>query len=101
MGLFKLIFWPMRMLMWPIMAPLRMIHCSFKMASRFITVMLLFVNLLVTLFVAATLVIFTVVPTIMAGLYGLYWVTKKMHVGRKGRIGRMHMCVPSPRRYKP
>jgi hypothetical protein len=28
-------------------------------------------------------------------------VTKKMHVGRKGRIGRMHMCMPSPRRYKP
>jgi hypothetical protein len=101
MGLFKLIFWPMRMLMWPIMAPLSMIHCAFKMVFRFFTVMLLFANLLVTLFVAATLVIFTVVPTLLAGLFGLYWVMKKMCRGRMCKSGKMHMCMPSPRRFKP
>jgi hypothetical protein len=90
MGLFKLIFWPMRMLMWPITAPLNMIHCAFKMAFRFLTVMLLFANLLVTLFVAATLVI-----------YGLCRVMKKMCGGRMCKSGKMHMCMPSPRRYKP
>jgi hypothetical protein len=80
----------MRMLMSPIMAPLRMIHCAFKMVSHVLTVMLLFANLLATLFVAATLVI-----------YGLYRVMKKMCVCRIGKSGKMHMCMPSPRRYKP
>ena len=80
----------MRMLMWPITAPLNMVHCAFKMAFRFLTVVLLFANLLVTLFVAATLVI-----------YGLCRVMKKMSGGRMCKSGKMHMCMPSPRRYKP
>jgi len=83
-------FWPLRMLMSPITAPLRMIHCAFKMVFRFLTAMLLFVNLLVTLFVAATLVI-----------YGLYRVMKKMCGGRMCKSGKMHMCMPLPRRFKP
>jgi len=77
MGLIKLMFLPMRMLTWPVMAPLRMMMWPFKMAFRFVTVMLLLAQLMVTLFLAAMFVIFTVVPTIMVGLYGLYWVMKK------------------------
>ena len=99
MILVKLMFWPMRMLMSPITAPFRMIHHSFKMAFHVLTVMLLFANLLVTLFVAATLVIFTVVPTIMAGLYGLFWIMKKKkQTGWMGKHGKMHMPMPSARR---
>jgi Flp pilus assembly protein TadB len=71
------------------------------MVSRFLMVMLLFANLLITLFVAATLVIFTVVPTIMAGLYGLCWVMKKMRAGRMGKFGKMRPRMHSLHRYKP
>ena len=99
MGLFKLMFWPMRMLMWPILAPLGMLHHSFKMALRFGTVMLLFAQLMVMLFLAAMFVLFTVVPTVM---FVLYWIMKKKkHMGRLGKHGKMHMCMPSPRRFKP
>jgi len=71
MGLIKLMFLPMRMLMWPVMAPLRMIMSPFKMAFRFGTVMLLFAQLMVMLFLAAMFVLFTVVPTVM---FVLYWI---------------------------
>jgi hypothetical protein len=100
MGLIKLMFLPMRMLMWPAMAPLRMMMWPFKIAFRFVTVMLLLAQLMVTLFLAAMFVIFTVVPTIIVGLYGLYWVMKKMRMGRIRKFGKVHVRTPSPRRFK-
>jgi len=45
MGLIKLMFLPLRMLISPVMAPLRMLMWPFKMAFRFGTVMLLFAQL--------------------------------------------------------
>jgi len=99
MGLVKLMFWPLRMLMWPVLAPLHMMHHSFKMVFRFLTVMLLFAQLMVMLFMAAMFVMFTVVPTLM---FVLYWIMKKgKHMGRLGKHGKMHMHMPSPRRFKP
>ena len=96
-----MMFLPMRMLTRPVMAPLLMMMWPFKMAFRFVTVMLLLAQLMVTLFLAAVFVIFTVVPTIMVGLYGLYWVMKKMRMGRIRKFGKVHMRMPSPRRFKP
>jgi hypothetical protein len=101
MGLIKLMFLSMRMLTWPVMAPLRMMMWPFKVAFRFVTVMLLLAQLMVTLFLTAMFVIFTVVPTIMVGLYGLYWVMKKMRMGRIREFGKVHMRMPSPRRFNP
>jgi hypothetical protein len=97
MGLFKLMFLPMRMLMWPVKAPCHMIMRPFKMAFHFVTVMLLVAQLMVMLFMVAMLVMFTVVPTLM---YGLYWVMKKTRMGKMGKH-RMHMRLPSPRHFKP
>ena len=99
MGLIKLMFLPLRMLISPVMAPLRMLMWPFKMAFRFGTVMLLFAQLMVMLFLAAMFVLFTVVPTVM---FVLYWIMKKKkHMGRLGKHGKMHMCMPTPRRFKP
>jgi hypothetical protein len=99
MGFIKLMFLPLRMLMWPVMAPLGMMHHSFKMALRFVTVMLLFAQLMVMLFLAAMFVMFTVVPTIM---FGLFWIMKKKkHMGGLGKRGKMHMHMPKPRRFNP
>jgi hypothetical protein len=61
---------------------------------RFVTLMLLFAQLMVMLFLAVIFFMFTVVPTIMVGLYGLSWVMKKMRVGRMGKFGKMHACTP-------
>ena len=97
MGLVKLMLWPMKMMMWPMTAPCRMIMRPFKMAFRFLTVMLLVAQLAVMLFTAAMFVMFTVVPTLMVGFY---WVMRKTRMGRMGKH-RMHMHMPSPRRFKP
>jgi len=86
------------MMMWPMTAPVRMMMMPFKMAFRFATVMLLFAQLMVMLFVAAMFVMFTVVPAVM---FGLLFVTKRMRKGRMGMHGRMHMQMPKPRRFKP
>ena len=56
--------------------------------------MLLFAQLMVMLFLAVMFFMFTVIPTIMVGLYGLSWVMKKMPVGRMGKFGKMHACMP-------
>jgi hypothetical protein len=86
MVLIKLMFLPLRMLMWP-----------FKIAYRFATVTLLFTQLMVMLFLAAMFVMFTVVPTLV---WGLCWIMKKKkHMGPLGKHGKMHM--PTPRRFKP
>ncbi len=99
MGLCKLMFWPLRMLMSPIMAPLRMLMWPFRAVFRFVTVMLLFAQLMVMLFMAAMFVMFTVIPTLM---FGLFWVMKKRkHMGLLGKHGKTHMHMPSPRRFKP
>jgi hypothetical protein len=79
-------------------APVRTMMMPFKMALRFATVMLLFAQLMVMLFVAAMFVMFTVVPAVM---FGLFFVMKKMRMGRMGRHGRMQMHVPIARRFKP
>lgn len=96
MGLVKLMFLPMKMMMWPMKAPCRMIMRPFTMAFHFVTVMLLVAQLMVMLFMAAMFVMFTVVPTVM---FGLFFVMKKMRKGKMGRHGKMH--VPMPRRFKP
>ena len=99
MGLIKLMFLPLRMLMWPVMVPLGMLHHSFKMALRFGTVMLLFAQLMVMLFLAAMFIMFTVIPTV---IWGLCWIMKKkQHMGGLGKHGKMHMHMPTPRRFKP
>ncbi len=99
MGLVKLMFWPLRMLLWPVLSPLHMIYRSFKMVFRLLTVMLLFANLMVMLFMAAMFVMFTVVPTLM---FVLCWIMKKgKHMGRLGKHGKMRMHIPTPRRFKP
>jgi len=90
MGLFKLMSLPLRMMMWPMAAPVRMMMMPLKMALRFATVMLLFAKLMVILFAAAMFV-----------MLGLFFVTKKMHKGMMGRHGKMHMHMPTPRRFKP
>jgi hypothetical protein len=97
MGLFKLMSLPLRMMMWPMTAPVRTMMMPFKMALRFATVMLLFVQLMVMLFIAAAFVMFTVVPAVM---FALFFV-KKMCKGKMGRHRRMHMHMPVPRRFKP
>jgi len=96
MGLIKLMFLLMKMMMSPVTVPFRMMLWPFTMAYRFITVMLLLAQLMVMLCMAATFIMFTVVPTIMVGLF---FVMKKMHKGKMGRHGKMHM--PMPRRFKP
>ena len=88
MGLIKLMFLPMKMLMSPILAPLRMLMWPFKMAFRFGTVMLLFAQLMVMLFLAAMFIMFAVMR-----------VMKKMR--KMGKLGKMHMRIPSPHRCKP
>jgi len=99
MGLIKLMFLPLRMLMWPVMGPLRMLMWPLKMAFRFGTVMLLFAQLMVMLFLAAMFIMFTVIPTV---IWGLCWIMKKKkHMGRLGQHGKMHMHMPTPRRFKP
>jgi type III secretory pathway component EscU len=77
---------------------MKMMMMPFKMALRFVTVMLLFAQLMVMLFLAAAFVLFTVVPAVM---FALFFVKKKMHMGKMGRHGRMHMHGPTPRRFKP
>jgi len=79
-------------------APVRTMMMPFKMALRFATVMLLFAQLMVMLFVAAMFVMFTVVPAVM---FGLFFVMKKMHMEKKGMHGRMQMHMPIARRFKP
>jgi hypothetical protein len=96
MGLFKLMFLPMKMMMWPMTAPCHMMKRLFKMAFHFVAVMLLVAQLMVMLFMAAMFVMFTVVPTVM---FVLFFVMKKMRKGKMGRHGKMHM--PMPRRFKP
>lgn len=86
------------MMMWPMAAPVRMMMMPLKMALRFVTVILLFANLMVMLFAAVMFVMFTVVPVVM---FGLFFVMKKMRKGRMGMHGRMHMHMPEPRRFKP
>jgi len=79
-------------------APVRTMMMPFKMAMRFVTVMLLFAQLMVMLFIATAFVLFTVVPALM---FALFFVKKKMRKGKMGMHGRMHMCMPTPRRFKP
>lgn len=98
MGLFKLMCLPMKMMMWPMAAPVRMMMMPLKMALRFLTVMLLFAQLMVILFAVAMFIMFTVVPAVMLALF---FVKKKMRVGKRGMHGRMHMGMPTPRRFKP
>ena len=88
MGLFKLMFLPMKMMMWPMTAPCHMMKRLVKMAFHFVAVMLLVAQLVVMLFMAAMLVMFAVM-----------WVMKKMR--KMGKHGKMHMRMPSPRRFKP
>ena len=88
MGLFKLMFLPMKMMMWPMTAPCHMMKRLFKMAFHFVAVMLLVAQLVVMLFMAAMFVMFAVM-----------WVMKKMR--KMGKHGKMHMRMPSPRRFKP
>jgi hypothetical protein len=83
--------------MWPMAAPVRMMMMPLKMALRFLTVMLLFAQLMVILFAAAMFIMFTVVPAVM---FGLFFVMKKMRMGKMGH-GRMHMHMPTPRRFQP
>ena len=90
MGLFKLMSLPLRMMMWPMAAPVRMMMMPLKMALRFLTVMLLFAKLMAILFAAAMFVMFV-----------LFFVKKKMRMGKMGMHGRMHMGMPTPRRFKP
>ena len=86
------------MMVWPMAAPVRMMMMPLKMALRFLTVMLLFAQLMVMLFAAAMFVMFTVVPAVM---FGLFFVMKKMRMGRMRRHGRMQMHMPIARRFKP
>ena len=88
MGLFKLMFLPMKMMMWPMTAPCHKMKRLFKMAFHFVAVMLLVAQLVVMLFMAAMFVTFAVI-----------WVMKKMR--KMGEHGKMHMRMPSPRRFKP
>jgi len=88
MGLFKLMFLPMKMMMWPMTAPCHMMKRLFKMAFHFVAVMLLIAQLVVMLFTAATFVMFAVM-----------WVMKKMR--KMGKHGKMHMRMPSPRHFRP
>jgi hypothetical protein len=60
---------------------------QFKMAFHFVAVMLLVAQLMVMLFMAAMFVTFVVVL-----------VMKKMR--KMGKHGKMHMRMPSPRRFK-
>ena len=85
-------------MMWPMAAPVRTMMMPFKMAMRFVTVMLLFAQLMVMLFIAAAFVLFTVVPAVM---FALFFVKKKMCKGKMGMHGRTHMRMPTPRRFKP
>jgi len=86
------------MMMWPMTAPVRGMMMPFKMALRFMTVMLLIAQLIVMLFIAVAFVLFTVVPAV---LFGLFFMKKKMRKGKMGRHGKMHMHLPTPRRFKP
>jgi hypothetical protein len=88
MGLFKLLFLPMKMMMWPMTAPCHMTKRLFKMAFHIVAVMLLVAQLVVMLFMAAVFFMFTVM-----------WVMKKMR--KMGKHGKMHMRMPLPRRFKP
>jgi hypothetical protein len=88
MGLFKLMFLPMKMIMCPIKAPCHMMKRLFKMAFHFVAVILLVAQLVVMLLMGAMFVMFAVM-----------WVMKKMR--KMGKIGKMHMRMPSPRRFKP
>ena len=90
MGLFKLMSLPLRIMMWPMAAPVRMMMMPLKMALRFLTVMLLFAKLMAILFAAAMFVMFA-----------LFFVKKKMRMGKMGMHGRMHMHMPTSRRFKP
>jgi len=85
------------MMLWPMAAPVRMMMMPFKMALRFLTVMLLLAQLMAMLFAAAMFVMFTVVPAVM---FALFFVKKKMRMGKMGMHGRMHMRMPTPRRFK-
>ena len=86
------------MMLWPMAAPVRMMMMPFKMALRFLTVMLLFAKLMVILFAVAVFIMFTVVPAVM---FGLFFVMKKMRMGKMRRHGRMQMHMPIARRFKP
>jgi len=88
MGLFKLMFLPMKMMMWPMTAPCHMMKRLFKIAFHFVAVMLIVAQLVVMLFMAAMFVMFAVLS-----------VMKKMR--KMGKHGKMHMHMPSPRRFKP
>jgi len=88
MGLFKLMFLPMKMMMWPMTAPCHMMKRLFKMAFHFVAVTLLVAQLMVMLFMAAMFVMFAVV-----------WVMKKMR--KMGKHGKMHTRMPSPRHLRP
>jgi uncharacterized membrane protein YdbT with pleckstrin-like domain len=88
MGLFKLMFLPMKMMMWPMTAPCHMMKRLFKMAFHFVAVTLIVAQLVVMLFVAAMFVMIVVM-----------WAMKKMR--KMGKHGKMHMHMPSPRRFKP
>jgi uncharacterized membrane protein YdbT with pleckstrin-like domain len=88
MGLFKLMFLPMKMMMWPMTAPCHMMKRQFKMAFHFVAVMLLVAQLMVMLFMAAIFVMLAVML-----------VMKKMR--KMGKHGKMHMRMPSPRHFRP
>ena len=98
MGLFKLMFLPMKMVMWPMKAPFHVMMCPMKKAFHLFTVTLLFTQLAVMLFMAVTFVVLTVLPAL---LIGIFWVMKKMRTGRMGKHGKMHMRMHVPRRFKP
>ena len=88
MSLFKLLFLPMKMMMWPMTAPCHMMKRLFKMAFHIVAVTLLVAQLMVMLFMAAMFVMFAVM-----------WVIKKMR--KIGKHGKMHMRLPSPRHFRP
>ena len=88
MGLFKLMFLPMKMMMWPMTAPCHMMKRLFKIAFHFVAVMLIVAQLVVMLFMAAMFVMFAVLS-----------VMKKMR--KMGKHGKMHMRLPSPRHFRP
>ena len=89
---------PMKMMMWPMKAPFYMMMCPLKKAFHLVTVTLLLIQLVVLLLVAVAFVMFTVLPTL---LVGLFWIIKKMGKGRMGKHGKMHMGTHVPRRFKP
>jgi len=87
MGLFKLVCLPMKMMMRP-----------WKKAFHLLTVAFLFTQIVVTLFMAVTFVMFTVLPALFVGFV---WMMKRMRKGRMGKHGKMHTHMFAPRRLRP